>query len=285
MKTCYFNGQYTSVDNAKVSVFDRGFLFSDGVYEVIPVYNLMPFLIHEHIKRLKAGLQSLEIQYDCQNIYQICMELIERNSPAEPFYIYIQISRGEQQKRDHRFIDIIGPTVYIGLSKCDYPRHYDQSHNALLAEDIRWQNCSIKSISLLPNVLYKQQAYKQRCLEIIMHKNNVITEASSSNVWIVKNKQVLTPPATSNILNGITRVFLIDVLKKHGVEINELEFTTDDLLSADEVWVTSSTKEIQPIVSVQNTKIGNGQIGGVYKQAVTAFNKEKQLYYDAKKYL
>ena len=130
MNTCYFNGNYINKDDAKVSVFDRGFLFSDGVYEVIPVYNLKPFLIHEHIKRLNDGLTELKINYDTKELYSICNELINQNKPKKPFSIYIQITRGEQVKRDHRFIDISSPTIFIGLQDCSHPTSYTQAHNA-----------------------------------------------------------------------------------------------------------------------------------------------------------
>lgn len=285
MNICYLNGNYIQIVDAKVSVFDRGFLFSDGVYEVIPVYKLKPFLIHEHIKRLNDGLTELNINYDTKNIYSICNELIEQNNPKDSFSIYIQVTRGEQNGRDHRFLNLNQPTVFIGLQKCSYPTAYNQSHHALLKKDIRWEKCFIKSISLLPNVLYKQLANDSNCLETIMHKDDVITEASASNVWIVKDNVIYTPPASDFILNGITRVFLLQALKQRGLEVHETNITKEQLIKADEIWVSSSTKEIQPIVKVDDKAIGSGEIGEVYIKAVDAFNKAKKEYYAAKKYL
>ena len=285
MDTCYLNGTYINKEDAKVSVFDRGFLFSDGVYEVIPAYNSTPFLIHEHIKRLNDGLTELKINFDTKDIYSICYDLIEKNKPKESFSIYIQVTRGEQNGRDHRFLNLNHPSVFIGLQKCAYPTTYDQAHKALLKKDIRWEKCFIKSISLLPNVLYKQLAADSNCLETIMHKEDKITEASASNVWAVKDNVIYTPPTSDFILNGITRVFLLQALKQHNLEVYEKPISKEQLIKADEVWVTSSTKEIQPIVKVDDNVIGKGVIGEMYSKAVNAFNKAKDDYYYAKKFL
>jgi len=262
----FLNGNYIPKDEAFVSVMDRGFLFGDGVYEVIPVYNGKLFRVNEHLDRLKKSLDSTQIKnpYSKNQWHEIINKVVS-NSNKNNQSIYLQITRGTGNKRSHTF-DNIRPTVYIE-SNALVRRSKDEisdGFKAITMEDIRWNRCDIKSISLLANIMYSQEAKKSNTEEAILHRNNIVTEGATSNVFLVKNNTLFTHPTGSNILSGITRDLVLESAKSCKINIEEKHFSPDDLFNSDEVWISSSTREVIPIIEIDNEQINKGRAGSLW---------------------
>lgn len=258
----FLNGQFIEKNKAFVSVMDRGFLFGDGVYEVIPVYQGKIFHLEAHLQRLQKSLDSIQITnpYPVEKWRSIFNELVE-SSPKSDQSLYLQITRGADAQRTHGF-KTLTPTVYIESntlitkSKADLEKGFC----ALSQTDIRWHRCDIKSISLLPNVLYAQLAKESQVEEIILCRDNQITEGATSNVFMLKNDTLLTHPAGKDILAGITRSLVIKSAKACGLNVQEIAFSLDDAQQADGLWISSSTREVMPITQLDNLPIADGQI-------------------------
>lgn len=285
----YLNGQFIALQEAKISVMDRGFLFGDGVYEVIPIFKGKLFKPNEHLQRLKHSLAAIEIPFsvDENTLIAIFKELQSRNTaPVIPHKqadaianqaIYLQITRGAEEKRSHLFPENISPTVFIQCFpvKSKTLKEVHQGAKAITVEDIRWHACYIKSINLLPNLLVAEKAKKEGAGEAIFIRNNMAQEGSSSNLFIVKNQVILTPPADHDILSGITRNWILTLLKKHKMPYVEAPITKNMLMQADEVWMTGSIKEILPIIQIDGQKIGDGKIGPVCEKIIKLYEKSK----------
>lgn len=285
MSIAFLNGEFLDLNQARISPLDRGFLFGDGIYEVIPTYKGQAVGLKEHLERLESGLNAIGIPvpYSNQEWCSIIDALIEKNralTGAENLGIYIQISRGADTKRNHAFPDGVKPTCFSYTMDIPSPPVADRTRakgfKVALQQDKRWQLCHIKSTSLLGNVIHYQEGKASGLDEtILFNEDKLITEASSSNVFMVKNGEVTTPPLDNQILPGITRRLVIRSLEKEGIAITKRHFTIEELLSADEVWLTSSSKEIAPVVEIDGNVIGNGEIGAVWENALTIFNKYK----------
>ena len=262
----YLNGDLLAKEDAKVSVLDRGFLFADGIYEVIPVYNDKPFRLEQHLARLQYCLEQVDIDNPHSNIEwkNIINTLIKRNGGGH-LSIYLQITRGVSETRNHDKPDDISPTVFLMASELTVDETNIATTSAALLEDIRWQFCDIKSISLLGNMLLKNQAKAKGHSEAILHRDGFVTEGSTSNVFIVKHREVFTPPQNNLILGGITRDVIIELAEAAGLKVHQQQITVDELLAADEVWITSSSREISPVTNIDENIIGNGNIGPVAK--------------------
>lgn len=268
MSTVWLNGEFMPLAEAKISVLDRGFLFADSVYEVIPFYYQQGFGLQAHWERLENSLAAIgmDMPLSVPQWHAVLKELIERNH-GQHQAVYLQITRGAAPFRNHVFEPgSLTPTCWAMSTPIALPL-YEQGYDAVLAEDIRWQRADIKSTSLLPNVMQKQAAHRQGAIEVILHRAGQVTEGSASNVFIVKKNQVFTPPATTAILKGVARDILIDLLSKLDLDCLQMPITVEDLLAADEVWMTSSTKGLLPITSINQVKVGTGELGAVWRKA------------------
>lgn len=266
----YLNGQYLPIEDAKISVLDRGFTFGDGVYEVIPVYKGHIFRMREHLERLNNSLDEVYIDrpYALEQWQEILRELIEKNSAkntGNDLSLYMQVTRGISE-RDHAIDIAIKQTVF---AMCRPLPEYDRSAgiSAIIEEDIRWKYCHIKAITLLPSVMLRHKARDAGATEAILVKDGYITEGAASNVFIVKNGIVKTPPKDGSLLPGITRDLVVELLTESGIPCEEVAIKETELKQADEIWITSSTWEIVPVISLDNNPVGTGRPGEVWQQA------------------
>ena len=253
----YLNGEFIPKDEVRISPFDRGFLFGDSVYEVIPSYNNKPFLFHEHLERLKNSLSitNIPIPDSVNNLDLLIEELIKKNKFSNQA-IYIQISRGVDPIRSHVADGATLPTVFMVSTELDInPYRGNPQKKGLklsLEQDIRWKRCDVKATTLLPNIIPFHRGDESNVDEILFHDGQKINEGSKSNVFFVFEDLIVTPPKEQNILLGVTRNYFLNRLSEEGFNVSEKEVKIDDLSKADEIWVTSSTKEIQPVSKVDD---------------------------------
>ncbi len=267
----YLNGNWLPFSDAKISPLDRGFLFADGVYEVIPVYNYVPFLVDNHISRLFQSLLKIKIKIDLTKVelISIIQRLIDQSKFRDQI-IYIQITRGVAS-RNHSFPVKTIPTIFVMSSMLKRPTDLDKSVGikAITLEDNRWTRCNIKSIALLPNVLSRQEAVSSGVDEAILFKNNLLTEGAASTIWVVKNNEVYCPIKSSLLLEGIRISTIENICKYLKVNFQRKNLNREDLLSADEVLLTSATKEVASVVEIDSKKIGvdgyKGSPGPMFK--------------------
>jgi D-alanine transaminase len=265
-ETVYLDGNYIQKNEAKLSILDRGFLFGDGVYELIPVYNQHIFYIDYHLKRLKSSLDLINIDsstIDDMQIIDIIKELISKNNYIN-HYIYIHISRGVDTTRNHIYSKSCKPTVLImGENYTPFTKQdIKKGKSAITEDDYRWLKSNIKSTSLLANVLIKNKAYNEKAYEAILIRDGYLTEGSASNVFIVNGNVIKTPSLSNKLLPGITRKFLTDLIKKHNLEFSECEISKDDLYESDEIFCSSSTNPVVPIIQL-DTKVISKEAGPV----------------------
>lgn len=277
MNTVYLNGEYLPLAEAKISVMDRGFLFGDGVYEVIPVYNGKIFRFEQHIARLKRSLLgiSLDCSLELEDWQEIINTLLEANDSFGPNQsIYLQITRGIGPYRNHAFPDHGTPTILV-LTNPLRTIPFEQLQKGMCAitlEDTRWQWCHIKSIALLANVLLYQAALNQECAETILIKDGFALEGATSNLFIVKKGNIITPPLSSRILGGVTRDLILLLAKNNDMPCQETAISEQELFEADEVWITSSTREIYPIIKINNQQIGTGRPGEIWQRMIAKYH-------------
>jgi len=263
----FLNGDFVSKSNAQISIMDRGFLFGDGVYELIPIYNGKIFLIDKHLSRLENSLKLINMESNFTEIVNIkgtIEHLIQTNNYKNVF-IYIHITRGIQNQRQHIYPSEIKPTVLIMGEQ--YPsftmEQINKGFKACIQNDYRWAKSNIKSISLLGNVLLKNLAAEQGMFETILMKNNKLTEGSASNVFIVKDQIIQTPKLSNELLPGVTRNLIIGLLQDKNIQVKECDISADDVKNADEVWCSSSTNEVVPIVNLDGNQINRGSVGDI----------------------
>ena len=257
----YLNGNYSPKDQTKLSILDRGFLFGDGVYELIPIYNKHIFYIENHLNRLKSSLELINIDssiVDNDKFTKIIKSLIELNSYVN-HYIYIHISRGVDKKRNHIYTKDSEPTILImGENYKPFDKKTIKSgKSAIIEEDYRWLKSNIKSTSLLANVLIKNKAFTNDAYEALLLRDDYLTEGSASNVFIVDNDVIKTPKLSNKLLPGITRKFLTDLIEENSLKFEECDISKDTLLSSDEIFCSSSTNPVVPITQVDNISISN----------------------------
>ena len=277
--TALVNGAFVPVAEARVSVLDRGFLFADGVYEVVPAYGGKPFALKEHLARLARSLKELQIAnpHSEAEWTDLTHRLMEHNGGGDCM-IYFQITRGAPDKRSHAFPLNTKPTV-VGLCNA-LPTPGEAALRdgvgALTRPDIRWGRCDIKSVALLANILATQAASEQACNESILHRDGRVTEGASSNVFAVLGKTVVTPPKGPEILSGITRDVLLEALRGAKVPVQERRLTLNALRSADEIWLTSSTREVLAVTKLDGEPVGGRKPGPVWKKAYALFQERKK---------
>ena len=266
--TCYLNGEWTTLIDAKVSVLDRGFIFGDGVYEVIAVDTVggirAPFRAHAHFARLQRSLDAVRIQNPLQleQWFDLTAEVIDRH-PWPRQLVYVQITRGVA-KRDHPFPAGIAPTVFVTTSPWPSIPQEQVEHGVAVVThvDERWLHCDIKSTSLLGNVLMKQYAIDQGASETVMLRNGFLTEGSSTNVSVIKDGVIATPPKTVQLLPGITVDGIAHIAGQHGVNVDVRPIAESELRAADEIWLCSSGREVLAIVSLDGAAVGAGADAG-----------------------
>jgi len=273
----FLNGEYLPSSEAKVSVLDRGFIFGDGVYEVIPAYGNKPFRLEEHFKRLNNSLSAVRIgnPYSEAQWSEIFNKLLADNTGDQS--IYLHITRGVAP-RDHGFPPETSPTVFVMCSplKPVATSLLNKGVAAITLDDIRWQYCRIKSISLLPNILLRQEAQDKDATEAILIRDGNMTEGSASNMFIVKNGIIKTPPHSDQLLPGITRDLIVELAHQHGMACEETVITEEELFDADEVWLSSSTKEVLAITQLNQQTVGDGKPGPVWKDMYQHYQVCKQ---------
>ena len=264
----YLNGEYLPLTEAKVSVLDRGFIFGDGVYEVIPAYGGNILRFEHHMQRLQNSLDAVRINNPLSNEkwLEIINKLISEHAPQDQ-YVYLHITRGVAS-RDHRFPEESTPTVFVMssiLHSVDAELLKNGVH-AVTLDDIRWQYCNIKAIALLPNILLRQQAVDKGAVEAILIRNGNITEGAASNAFIVSNGIIKTPPKDNQLLPGITRDLVVELAIAHNMPIEEVAISETEFLSADEIWLTSSTKEILAVTKINDHAVGDGTPGAIWEK-------------------
>ncbi len=278
MSDVYLNGDFLAADQAKISVFDRGFLLGDGVYEVIPVYNGHSFQLSNHLARLQASLDGVKMKNPLSTLewQSMIAQLIERNGCGDQS-LYLQVTRGVAA-RDHVFPKGVTPTVFaMSNPLLSLPENYKkQGIAAITLSDIRWQNCNIKAISLLANSLLKQQALEAGAQEALLIRDGYLTEGAASNAYVVINGTIYTSPKDTTILPGITRQVLISLANNAAIPLIEKAVTTTQLQQADEVWVSSSTREILPITELDGDSVGKGVPGPLWQQIDKLYQHYKE---------
>lgn len=264
-----YNGKNEKLSELKIAIEDRAYFFGDGVYEVISVYNGKPFLFNEHLERLNKSLKEILIETSYKFSDAILGNI--KNNKTINGYVYLQVSRGSSPRAHSFFNQKLTPNILIytkSLEHLNDPKEYEQGVKTITYNDSRWARCNIKSINLLPNCLAQSEAFSKQAKEaIFIHEKLGALEGSASNIFIVKNNSYITPPLSNHILPGIMRGHLLALLQKAGLNTQEKYFTKDDLIKADEVFLTSTTKEALGVVQIDNHTIANGQVGEATKKA------------------
>ncbi len=278
---CYLDGNYTPLNQAKVSVLDRGFLFGDGVYEVVPVYGRGLFRFEEHMARLERSLAKVRIAnpHTAAEWLARCRRLIESHV-AEDQLIYVQVTRGVGP-RDHVMPTDIEPTVFIMVSALKQPSA-EQRHRGVAcvtARDFRWERGDIKSISLLGNVLARQISADHGAVETILFRDGFLTEAASCNVWVVHEGAVLGPPASEHVLEGVRYELIRELCDDVGIAFNLRPIPEGEVVAADELMLSSASKEVLPVTMLDGESVGHGvgrgKPGPVYAQLYAADQRAK----------
>lgn len=262
----YLNGNYLRLGDAQVSVLDRGFIFGDGIYDVVPAYNGKPFRMGGHLDRLERSLAAIGIKTDLQRSdwENLVLDMLQRSGLGDCM-VYIQVTRGVA-KRDHAFPENISPTIFCMVSPFVRPTHAlrQQGLSAVGIEDVRWLRCEIKSVSLLGNVLAKQHAVDAGVDDVLQFRDGYLTEGSAANIWIAKDGVLLAPPRSNLILEGIRYGLLEELSQAAGIAFNARPISRQEVENADEIMLSSATKELLPITSYDGRPVGNGQPGPVY---------------------
>jgi D-alanine transaminase len=274
----YLNGKFMPIEEAYVPVLDRGFIFGDGVYEVVPAYSKHPFQLAEHLRRLQYSLDKVRITnpHSDAEWTQLIAEIIKRNN-GDDQSVYFQVTRGVA-KRDHAFPKGVTPTVFMMSNPLvtPSPALVDSGVACISAEDYRWLNCDIKSVSLLGNCMLRQLSADVDAAETILFRDGRLTEASSSNVFIVRNSVVLTPPKDNLVLPGITYDVVLDIARAREFEVEVCDVTEADVRSAEEIWLTSSTKEVLAVTTLDGKPVGDGRPGPLFRRMHALYQQFKQ---------
>jgi len=276
----YLNGQYMPVENATVSVLDRGFLFGDGVYEVIPVFGNKLLRLDSHLIRLQNSLNriSLSNPKNDEEWADIFSALLEKN-PGEDRAVYLQVTRGAYAKRDLAINTQYPATVFAMVLHVTPPaiEVVSKGISVITVDDFRWNACDIKSTSLLGSVMLRQQASAAKVEDAILIKNGVVTEGTASNVFLVKDGVLITPPTGLLLLPGITRDLVIEIAKNNAIVVEEREIQEAELYDADEIWMTSSTREIAPVIRLNGETVGTGAAGPMWERVMDLYQEYKQV--------
>ena len=274
----YLNGEFMPLAEARIPVLDRGFIFGDGVYEVIPVYSRNPFRLPEHLARFRRSHEAIRLEnpFSNEEWTGLVDELVASNS-GDDQSIYLQVTRGVA-KRDHAFPEHVTPTVFGMSSPLSTPSRdaIDNGVAAITAADFRWLKCDVKSTSLLGNCLLRQAAADAGALEVVMFRDGFLTEGSSSNVFVVKNGVILGPAKDNLVLPGITYNVVVELAQNHGLPHNIGRVSEQTVREAEEIWVTSSTKEVLAVTTLGGKPVGSGKPGPVFRRMHQLYQEFKR---------
>jgi D-alanine transaminase len=274
----FLNGKFMPIEQARVPVLDRGFIFGDGVYELVPVYSRIPFRMDEHLARLERSLDAVRIRnpYNRAEWREIILQLVAKQ-PFEDQGVYFQVTRGVA-KRDHAFPKDAAPTVFLMSNPLVTPPQalVERGAAAVTAVDDRWLHCDIKSISLIANCLLRQVSADAGAVETILLRDGNLTEASASNVFVVKRGVILSPPKSNLILPGITFDVVAELAQGAGLPLEFRAVAEAEVRGADEIWVTSSSKEVLAIVALDGKPVGDGKPGPVFRRMHGLYQEFKQ---------
>lgn len=282
---CYLNGEFTLLPDAKISVMDRGFIFGDGVYEVVPVYAGQPFRLTQHMARLQRSLTELRLPNPLTNPQwrDLISELVARyadstGARAEDIHqlVYIQITRGVAL-RDHAMPEHIAPTVFAMSNRMPQPTAAQRAQGVacVTADDFRWEKAHIKSTSLLGAVFARQISVDAGAMETVMFRDGYLSEAASSNVWVVKSGAVFGPPRDNLVLEGIRYGLIEEICESCSIPFELRRISRDEVLAADELLLSSATKEVLPVTSLDGQAVGAGVPGPVYHALYAGYQAAK----------
>ena len=273
----YLNGDFVRLAEAKVSVLDRGFIYGDGVYEVVPVYRRKPFRMEQHLARLTRTLDGVRLTDPHPGRWPALIAELTARQPFEDQAVYLQVTRGVA-KRDHAFPQGVAPTVFMMSNPLSLPSREQVEHGAAVvtADDNRWLRCDLKTTSLIGNVLMRQYAADHDAVETVMFRDGYLTEASASNVLVVRDETVIAPPKDNLILPGITYDATLEIAKAIGVPLDVRAVTRAEALGADEMWLSSSSKEVLAITRVDGQAFAGGAPGPVFRRVWEAFQARKR---------
>ncbi len=274
----YLNGQFLPLAEAKIPVLDRGFVFGDGVYELVPVYSGKPFRLDEHLRRLQGSLDGIRLTnpYGMAEWRELILRLVELQDFADQS-VYIQVTRGVAP-RDHAFPKGVPPTVFMFAQPLltSTPAQKAAGVCAVCAVDNRWLRCNIKAISLLANILLRQQAVDVDCAETVMLRDGFLTEGAASNIFLVKDGVLRAPPPSNLMLTGVTYDVVLELAAANGIPHEVREITEAEVRGADELWMTSSTKEVMAIVKLDGAPVGTGVPGPLAQRMDGLYQTFKQ---------
>jgi D-alanine transaminase len=276
---CYVNGQYMPIEEARISPFDRGFLYADGAYEVMPVYAGRPFRFRAHAERMTRSLREIRMEdpHTQDEWRAIIAKLIEPNGAVDQ-YVYWQVTRGAELGRNHAPLPDLPRTVFAFAAP--YPKAsasaIENGVACITAQDTRWARCDIKSVSLLANVLLRQLSVDANASETILLRGGELTEASSSAVHVVINGEIRTPPNSPLILPGTTRGAVEKMAERLGIPYRAVNVTEGELREADEIWLSAALRELSAVTSLDGRKVGDGRVGPLYRRVREAFEQYKR---------
>ena len=277
LTTVYLNGQFLPLEEARIPVMDRGFLFGDGVYEVIPVYSRRPFRLHEHLGRLQASLDAIRLANPhAQGEWEDLIGRIVATAQSDDQGLYLQITRGPGP-RDHAFPKTVRPIVFIMPLPLTppAPELVESGVAAITALDNRWLRCDIKATSLLPNVLLRQRSVDAGCAETLLLRDGFLSEGAASNIFVVVEGLLLAPPKSNLMLPGITYDVVLELARKHGIAHALRPIAEAELRAAGEVWLTSSTKEVLAVTTLDGQPVGDGRPGPLFRRMHAAYQDYK----------
>ncbi len=274
----YLNGEFLPIEKAYIPVLDRGFIFGDGVYEVIPAYSKHPFRLAEHLRRLQNSLDKVRITnpHSDAEWSRLTAEILQRNA-GDDQSVYLQVTRGVA-KRDHAFPKGVKPTVFMMSTPLvtPAPALVESGVACITAQDHRWLNCDIKSVSLLGNCMLRQLSVDAGAAETILFRDGQLTEASASNVFVVRDGVVLAPPKDHLVLPGITYDVVIEIARAREFQIEVRPVSEAEVRNADEIWVTSSTKEVLAVTTLDGKPVGDGKPGLLFRRMHALYQSFKQ---------
>ncbi len=276
--TVYLNGRFVPMDEARIPVLDRGFIFGDGVYEVIPVYSGYPFRMAQHLARLQKSLDAIKLVNPMPPAQwsRLVKRMVTLNEGRDQA-VYLQVTRGVA-RRDHAFPARATPTVFMMSNPMSVPPKTLVASGCacVSATDNRWLRCDIKSTSLLGNVLMRQRAAEAGCLETILFRDGFLSEASASNVLVVHGKTVSAPPNNHLVLPGTTNDVVMELVRKARIALELREVHADEVRAADEIWLTSATKEVLAVTRLDGRRVGSGKPGPVFKRVYRLYQEYKR---------
>ncbi|HEC28357.1 MAG TPA: D-amino acid aminotransferase [Gammaproteobacteria bacterium] len=279
MNSVYLNGKTLPIEEACVSVLDRGFLLGDGVYEVIPAYAGKLFRLDQHLERLNNSLGAIGIiNPHTHGEWKTILQKLVTEHGTDDYSVYLQVTRGVAAKRDHVFPEEVIPTVFVMCNPIppvdDTILQYGVT--AITLDDIRWKRCDIKAITLLANVILKQEAHDADAAEAILIKDGMALEGAASNLFIVMKGKIITPPKSNQLLPGVTRDLVLELAEVNGIPFKERPVMKQELLNAQEIWLTSSTREILPVTKLDNERVNDGKPGAFWINMIDLYRQYKQ---------